>query len=79
MRVMEPMEFADALLSQEADLNSAYLKKLYGGGEKRVNLTRTVPVHITYFTAWVDESGALQTRDDVYGHDGRIENALGSS
>ena len=79
MRVMEPMEFADALLSQEAKLNSAYLKKLYGGGEKRVNLTRTVPVHITYFTAWVDESGALQTRDDVYGHDGRIENALGSS
>jgi len=79
MRVMEPMEFADALLSEEADLNAAYLKKLFGGGEKRVNLTAKIPVHITYFTAWVGESGALEFRDDVYGHDGRIENALGSS
>jgi murein L,D-transpeptidase YcbB/YkuD len=79
MRVMEPMEFADALLSEEADLNAAYLKKLFGGGEKRVNLTAKIPVHITYFTAWVGESGALEIRDDVYGHDGRIENALGSS
>jgi murein L,D-transpeptidase YcbB/YkuD len=79
MRVMEPMEFADALLSEEADLNAAYLKKLFGGSEKRVNLTAKVPVHITYFTAWVGESGKLEMRDDLYGHDGRIENALGSS
>jgi murein L,D-transpeptidase YcbB/YkuD len=79
MRVMEPMEFADALLSEEVDLNAAYLKKLFGGSEKRVNLTKKVPVHITYFTAWVGESGALETRDDLYGHDAHIENALGSS
>jgi murein L,D-transpeptidase YcbB/YkuD len=79
MRVMDPMAFADALLSEEPDLSSAYLERLYGGGEKWVNLTRNVPVHITYFTAWVDESGNLQTRDDVYGHDGRIEKALGTS
>jgi murein L,D-transpeptidase YcbB/YkuD len=79
MRVMEPMEFADALLSEEADLSAAYLKKLFGGSEKRVNLTKKVPVHITYFTAWIGESGALEMRDDLYGHDARIENALGSS
>ncbi len=79
MRVMDPMEFADALLAEEPKLSSAYLKKLYGGGEKWVNLSQKVPVHITYFTAWVDESGNLQTRDDVYGHDGRIEKALGTS
>jgi L,D-transpeptidase YcbB len=73
------MEFADALLSEEADLSAAYLKKLFGGSEKRVNLTKKVPVHITYFTAWIGESGALEIRDDLYGHDARIENALGSS
>jgi murein L,D-transpeptidase YcbB/YkuD len=79
VRVMEPMEFADALLSEEPKLSAAYLEKLYGGGEKWVNLSHNVPVHITYFTAWVDESGILQIRDDLYGHDGRIEKALGTS
>jgi murein L,D-transpeptidase YcbB/YkuD len=34
-------------------------------------------VHITYFTVWVDENGDLQIRDDVYGHDERIEEAFG--
>jgi murein L,D-transpeptidase YcbB/YkuD len=79
VRVMDPMEFADALLSEEKDLNAAYLKKLFGGKERTVKLTRKVPVHLTYFTAWVDEAGTLQTRDDVYGHDSRIEAGLGAS
>jgi murein L,D-transpeptidase YcbB/YkuD len=79
VRVMDPMEFADALLSEEKDLNAAYLKKLFGGKERTVKLTRKVPVHLTYFTARVDEAGTLQTRDDVYGHDSRIEAGLGAS
>jgi murein L,D-transpeptidase YcbB/YkuD len=42
-----------------------------------VNLTHNIPVHITYFTAWVDDSGKLQLRSDVYGHDARMEKAFG--
>ena len=72
------MEFADALLSEEPKLNASYLESLYGSRERRVNLTRKVPVHITYFTAWVDDSGNLQLRDDLYGHDRRIEERLGA-
>ncbi len=79
VRVMDPMEFADALLSEEAGLNAAYLKKLYGGSEKTVKLTKKVPVHLTYFTAWVDDTGTLQTREDVYGHDRRIEGGFDAS
>jgi len=78
MRVMNPMEFADALLSEEPKLNASYLESLYGSRERRVNLTSKVPVHITYFTAWVDDSGKLQLRDDLYGHDRRIEERLGA-
>jgi murein L,D-transpeptidase YcbB/YkuD len=78
MRVMNPMEFAEALLTEEPKLDSAYLKSLYGSRERRVNLTQKVPVHITYFTAWVDESGTLQQRDDLYGHDERIATRLGA-
>lgn len=79
VRVMDPMAFAEALLTEEPELNSAYLERLYGSQERLVKLTRKVPIHITYFTAWVDESGALQTRDDLYGHDRRINKALGAS
>ena len=34
-----------------------------------VNLTQKIPVHIAYFTAYVDEGGALHTLSDVYGFD----------
>jgi len=77
VRVMEPMEFADALLREEPKLNAAQLKKRIGGKEQWFNLATPVPVHLTYFTAWVDESGVLQTRRDIYGHDTGLEEALG--
>lgn len=79
VRVMDPIEFADALLSEEDGVNGASLKKLYGGGEKTVKLKQKVPVHLTYFTAWVDEAGTLQTRGDIYGHDRRIEDGFRGS
>ena len=79
VRVMNPMEFAEALLTREAGRDSAYLESLYGSSEKQVNLKTKIPVHITYFTAWVDELGELQTRDDLYGHDRRIAKGVGTS
>ena len=33
-------------------------------------------MHITYFTAWVDEKGETQMASDVYGHEKRITLAL---
>jgi murein L,D-transpeptidase YcbB/YkuD len=48
-----------------------------GGKEVAVPLTRHIPVNITYFTAWVDGDGKLQLRNDIYGHDARVEAALG--
>jgi hypothetical protein len=35
-----------------------------------------VPVHITYFTASVDDAGKLQTFRDIYGHENRVTLAL---
>lgn len=78
MRVMDPMGFADVILAREPNgWNAARLKKLIGGPERKVDLPVHIPVHITYFTAWLDEAGNLQVRDDLYGHDGRIAAALG--
>jgi murein L,D-transpeptidase YcbB/YkuD len=78
VRVHEPFSFADAVLSEEPDqIDGARLKKMVGGGEKTISLKQTIPVHITYFTAWVDDAGQLQTRPDLYGHDGRVKRLLG--
>ncbi len=77
MRVMNPWDFAAALLTYDPNVSAASLKKLVGGKETQVNLSRHIPVHITYFTAWVDDSGKLQLRSDVYGHDREMEQAFG--
>jgi murein L,D-transpeptidase YcbB/YkuD len=42
-----------------------------------VFLPRPLPVHIEYFTEFVDESGELQERPDVYGLARKVEGTLG--
>ena len=41
-----------------------------------IALPRPVPVYVTYFTAWADDHGVLQRREDVYGWDARLAAAL---
>ncbi|AXS41848.1 L,D-transpeptidase family protein [Breoghania sp. L-A4] len=77
VRVFEPMKFADALLVEENDWDAQRLTRLFGGRSRQVNLTRHIPVHITYFTAWVDDAGVLQRRSDIYGHHQKLIKALG--
>ncbi len=38
-----------------------------GGPERTVFLPRPLPIHIEYFTEFVDEFGGLQDRPDIYG------------
>jgi hypothetical protein len=45
---------------------------MFGGSEVNINFPNFVPVHITYQTAFVDDDGKLQVRDDVYGRDQRL-------
>ncbi|MBN9023395.1 MAG: L,D-transpeptidase family protein, partial [Rhizobiales bacterium] len=79
VRVMNPWDFAEALLAKSDQISGAAIRKRVGGGESWVNLDRHIPVHITYFTAFVDAGGKLQVRDDIYGHDKRVAAALGLS
>ncbi|WP_293722824.1 L,D-transpeptidase family protein [Stappia sp.] len=76
VRVQDPFDFADALLQLDPDWDARRLKAMVGGSEKRVNLSRHVPVHLAYFTAFVDENGALQRRPDIYGHNATLTKAL---
>ena len=44
---------------------------------RTVHLARPLPVHIQYFTAFVDDHGKLQLRDDIYGYSRRLKGAMG--
>jgi murein L,D-transpeptidase YcbB/YkuD len=75
VRVDEPFRFAETLLGNS--WTEARLRRLVGGKERYVNLPKSLPVHIEYFTAYVDESGMLRTREDIYGYSHRVRVALG--
>jgi len=44
--------------------------------EKWVTLKDPIPVFVSYFTAWVDDEGLLNFRDDIYGHDKKMAERL---
>jgi murein L,D-transpeptidase YcbB/YkuD len=68
IRVNNPTKFAQLLLDHDRA----------GGGQRGdATLKTPIPVHITYFTAIVDENGKVQTFGDMYGHDSRLSAALG--
>jgi murein L,D-transpeptidase YcbB/YkuD len=77
MRVMNPWDFAAALLRDDPNVSVSKLKALVGGKETAVPLTKHIPVNITYFTAWIDDAGKLQLRNDVYGHDKHMKAMMG--
>jgi hypothetical protein len=42
----------------------------------KIPITKEIPIHLVYFTAWVDDNGKLKTFRDVYGHEKRVTLAL---
>jgi len=73
MRVQNPPHYAEVLLSLVRP-NDGYsedrIKKMIAdGGETDIQFPTYVQVNLTYQTAFVDEDGKLQFRDDVYGRD----------
>ena len=48
------------------------------GREAWVNIPKPLPVHLVYWTAWVDDAGTLQLRDDIYGRDKPLLDVLGT-
>jgi murein L,D-transpeptidase YcbB/YkuD len=81
MRVQDPARYAEVLLGIALP-NQGYtqdkIKSMYGRAEIDIKFPTPIPVHITYQTAFVDEHGKLQIREDVYGRDQRLLVALKS-
>ena len=74
VRVDQPFALAEAVLG--AGWSAARVERMVGGDERTINLREPVAVHINYFTAFVDQGGALRLRDDVYGYSARVQSML---
>ena len=74
MRVQDPLDYAEILLGYAAP-NEGYtaerLQRMFGSDEYDINFSTLIPVHVTYQTAFTDETGKLELREDVYGRDAR--------
>src|SRR5262249_51701209 len=72
MRVENPLDYAEILLSiarPQDGYTASQLYRMFGRDERDITFTNPIPVHLTYQTAFVDQSGSLQLREDVYGRD----------
>ena len=77
IRLQEPFQFAYSLLrDQEVDPESKFQEVLEKAEETYINLSRKIPVYITYRTAFFDEFGQIHYRADIYGRDALVYMAL---
>ena len=77
IRVQHPVDLAAVLLDGADGWTKDRIEAAIATGERQViSLPRPLPVHLTYLTAWVNKDGAVNFRDDIYGRDGRLREAL---
>jgi len=77
IRISEPKKMAQYLLRNDSTWNSKNIdSSMHLTKERWVTLNKKIPVLIVYFTAWVDKSGELNFRKDIYGHDEKMATKL---
>ena len=70
IRLSEPQKMAEWLLRNYPEWpKEKIVSAMNQTSEKSVMLKESIPVFIIYYTAWVDEKGLVNFRDDVYQHD----------
>jgi len=77
VRVEKPEELAEYVLRAQPEwTRERIIAAMHSGSEKWVTLKEPLPVYILYMTAWVNPDGAVQFREDIYGHDQKQEKLL---
>ena len=72
MRVQNPDQYASVLLNitkPDDHYTPEKIRSMYGRSEIDLRFPTPIPVNITYQTAFVDDAGKLQIRNDIYGRD----------
>jgi murein L,D-transpeptidase YcbB/YkuD len=79
IRLADPAKLAEYLLKSSPGWNADKIKKAMNSGkEQSVKLPKPVAVAIVYYTAWVDDTGLLQLRQDIYSLDRSASNNVAS-
>ena len=77
VRIEKPIELAEYLLQNDSKWSvEAIENALKKQHEIYVNVPEPLPIHIMYWTAWVDRRGRVQFRKDIYGRDTPLLEAL---
>lgn len=77
IRLSDAKKMAEYVLQNQPEWTpEAIDSAMNSGKEHYVRVKDPVPVLIYYFTSWVDENGVVQSREDIYGHDRKLENRL---
>jgi murein L,D-transpeptidase YcbB/YkuD len=77
IRLEKPIELAEYLLSDDPQWSQ---QKIVASSQRRVeqvvHLPTSIPVHLWYWTSWVDDNGIVHFRKDVYDRDKVLDKAL---
>lgn len=76
IRVSDPLELAEYLLRDQGWDNSKIAAVIAKGDTTTVSLKTPLPIHIEYWTGWVDREGILNFRNDIYERDQPLWQAL---
>lgn len=78
IRVADPERLALFALQEETgEWTETSVNGLFATDERRVvRIRRSLPIHITYQTAWLDKEGGIHFNRDVYARDSKLYKAL---
>ncbi|HXP53064.1 MAG TPA: peptidoglycan-binding protein, partial [Bacteroidia bacterium] len=77
IRIEKPLELAEYLLKSDTAWNMTSLKTAIDTvTDKKILLPNPIEVYICYWTAWVEPTGELICRPDIYGNDKRLTHEM---
>lgn len=77
VRLEKPMDLAHYLLQTDPDWTPGRIQNVLASGqESEIPVRDQVPVHVMYWTVWVDGSGLPHFRNDIYDRDEPLAAAL---
>lgn len=80
IRVGKPFALANLVLENNSRMTPDAIQEAFDqNDQKTVTLLNPIPVHILYWTAWVDSEGVVQFRRDIYGRDDELIQKLQKS
>ena len=70
IRLSRPHDLLKSIAEEDKRIDYDNAKEILADVEKTdFGLSKKIPVHIVYLTSWIDDSGKVQFRDDIYNYD----------